>query len=135
MPHARRTCSITSGLSGSPALTHSRSPVASHPARSACTSIRQTVGGAHKLVTRQPGIAAKSAPRENRSCPSTNAVAPAFHGANTLLQACFAHPGEEMFRCTSPGGSPSQYIVDRWPTGYETWLCSTSLGSAVVPEV
>ncbi len=44
-------------------------------------------------------------------------VASAFHGANTLLQACFAQPGEEMFRWTSPGRSPIQYAVDRWPTG------------------
>ena len=49
-----------------------------------------------------------------------NTVAPAFHGAKKQLQACLAHPGEEMFRCTSPGCKPSQYIVDRWPTGYET---------------
>jgi len=44
-------------------------------------------------------------------------VASAFQGANTLLHACFAHPGEETFRCTSPGRIPIQYMVDRWPTG------------------
>src|ERR1044072_9896010 len=64
-----------------------------------------------------------------------NTVASAFHGANTLLHACFAQPGEEMLRCTSPGSRPIQYIVDRWPTGYETCVCCTSLGRAVVPEV
>ena len=26
-------------------------------------------------------------------------------------------PGEEMFRWTSPGCKPSQYMVERWPTG------------------
>jgi hypothetical protein len=52
-----------------------------------------------------------------------------------LLQACFAQPGEEMLRCTSPGCGPSQYIVERWPTGYDTCVCSTSFGLAVVPEV
>jgi hypothetical protein len=46
-----------------------------------------------------------------------NTVASAFQGAKTLLQACFAQPGEEMLRCTSPGRRPIQYIVDRWPTG------------------
>src|SRR5262249_12144919 len=62
-------------------------------------------------------------------------VASAFHGANTLLHACFAQPGEEMLRCTSPGSRPIQYIVDRWPTGYETCVGCTSFGRAVVPEV
>src|SRR5437763_12635232 len=62
-------------------------------------------------------------------------VASAFHGANRLDQACLAQPGEEMFRCTSPGLRPTQYIVARWPIGYEVWVCSTSLGRAVVPEV
>ncbi|CAM5435387.1 hypothetical protein SHIRM173S_00774 [Streptomyces hirsutus] len=62
-------------------------------------------------------------------------VASAFHGAKRLDQACLAQPGEEMFRCTSPGVSPIQYMVARCPTGYEVWVCSTSLGCAVVPEV
>ncbi len=64
-----------------------------------------------------------------------NTQAWAFHGANTLLHACFAQPGEEMLRWTSPGRRPIQYIVDRCPTGYEACVCSTSLGRAVVPEV
>ncbi len=50
MPQARRTASMTSGLSGSPAATTSRGGVLSCP-RSAWISIRQTVGGAQKLVT------------------------------------------------------------------------------------
>lgn len=62
-------------------------------------------------------------------------VASAFQGAKRLDQACLAQPGEEMFRCTSPGFSPIQYIVVRCPIGYDTWVCSTSLGRAVVPEV
>src|SRR4051812_12423611 len=62
-------------------------------------------------------------------------VASAIHGAKKHDHACLAQPGEEMLRWTSPGCSPSQYIVDRCPIGYETWLCSTSLGLAVVPEV
>lgn len=62
-------------------------------------------------------------------------VASAFHGAKRFDQACLAQPGEEMFRCTSPGLSPIQYIVAKCPTGYDTWVCSTSLGRAVVPEV
>ncbi len=62
-------------------------------------------------------MAASSAAAENRSCPRMSAVAPAIHGAKTLLQACLAQPGEEMFRCTSPGCSPIQYMVDRWPAG------------------
>jgi hypothetical protein len=47
----------------------------------------------------------------------TKTVAPAFHGANTQLHACFAQPGELMFQWMSPGFRPIQYIVDRWPTG------------------
>src|SRR5579872_916711 len=135
MFQARRTCSITSGLSGSPAPTHSRSVLTSAAARSDCTSIRQTVGGAQSEVTPQAGIASNRTCGENRSWPRISEVAPAIQGANTLLHACLAQPGDEMFRCTSPGCRPIQYIVDRCPAGYETWECSTSLGWAVVPEV
>jgi hypothetical protein len=31
--------------------------------------------------------------------------------------------------------NPAQYTVDRCPTGYDTCVCSTSFGRAVVPEV
>ena len=44
------TCSMTSGLSGSPAPTISRSEPGP-PERSALISIRQTVGGAQSDVT------------------------------------------------------------------------------------
>ena len=43
--------------------------------------------------------------------------ASALNGAKKLLQACFAQPGELMFQCLSPGCRPSQYIVERCPTG------------------
>src|SRR3954470_8734456 len=62
-------------------------------------------------------------------------VASASQGANRLLQACLAQPGEDRFRCTSPGRSPIQYSVDRWPIGYDACVCSTSFGRAVVPDV
>jgi hypothetical protein len=51
-PQAFSTCSITSGLSGSPAPTTFAGGFAS-PDRSAWMSIRHTVGGAQKLVTAQ----------------------------------------------------------------------------------
>ena len=60
---------------------------------------------------------------------------PAIHGVNTLDHACLAHPGEDTLRWTSPGWRPIQYMVDRWPAGYEAWVCSTSLGLLVVPDV
>ena len=44
-------------------------------------------------------------------------VASAIHGAKKHDHACLAQPAEEMLRCTSPGLTPSQNIVDRWPTG------------------
>src|SRR6266571_7908953 len=135
MFQARRTCSITSGLVGSPAPTQSRRLRTSALARSACTSIRQTVGGAHSDVTPQAGMASSSAAAENRSWPRMSEVAPAIHGANTLLQACFAQPGDDTFRCTSPGCSPIQYMVERCPAGYDACVCSTSFGWDVVPEV
>jgi hypothetical protein len=50
MPQAFLTMSITSGLSGSPAPTSSRSDVLYLP-RSCCISMRHTVGGAHSEVT------------------------------------------------------------------------------------
>lgn len=64
-PHARRTVSMTSGFSGSPAATTSRGGVLSWE-RSAWISIRQTVGGAQKLVTPERSISAISRPASNR---------------------------------------------------------------------
>ncbi len=108
---------MTSGLSGSPAATHSRSTVTSAALRSAWSSIRHTVGGAQNVVTPCSPSARSSTSAENRSWPSISTVASAFQGAKKLLQACFAQPGEEMLRWTSPGCRPIQYTVDRWPTG------------------
>src|SRR3981189_2880060 len=96
---------------------------------------RHTVGGAHSVVTPQRPMVASSPLASKRGWLTTNTVAPAFHGAKKQLQACLAQPGEEMFRWISPGCSPSQYIVERPPTGYLRWLCRTSFGFAVVPEV
>jgi hypothetical protein len=66
IPQALRTCSITSGLSGSPAATHSRSAEMSADPRSAWISIRHTVGGAQNVVTPQSPSAASSEAAENR---------------------------------------------------------------------
>src|SRR5579859_6359874 len=117
IPQALRTCSITSGFSGSPAATHSRSEDTEAEPRSACSSIRHTVGGAQNVVTWQDPKAESNPAAENLPWFSTRIVAPAFHGAYTLLQACLAQPGEDRFRCTSPGWIPIQYMVDRCPTG------------------
>jgi hypothetical protein len=108
---------MTSGLSGSPAATHSRSPAVRAADRSDWMSIRQTVGGAQNVLTPQSPSAASSPGALNRAWLSMRIVACAFHGAKRLDHACLAQPGEEMFRCTSPGLMPIQYIVDRWPTG------------------
>ena len=117
MPQALRTCSMTSGLSGSPAATHSRSAEMSAADRSAWISIRHTVGGAQNVVTPQSPRAWSSPAALNRAWLRMRIVACAFHGAKKFDQACLAQPGEEMFRCTSPGWRPIQYMVDRWPTG------------------
>src|SRR3954462_2448687 len=126
---------MTSGFSGSPAPTTSRSEGTGCAARSSCTSIRHTVGGAQNVVTPQRAIVSSSPAASNRGWLTTSAVAPAIQGAKTLLHACFAHPGDDTLRCTSPGCSPIQYAVDRCPTGYDVWVCSTSFGRAVVPLV
>src|SRR5215469_10382920 len=64
-----------------------------------------------------------------------NTLAPAFNGAKKQLQACFAQPGDEMLRWMSPGRTPSQYIVERWPdwialmaVQHEFWLRRRSGG-------
>jgi hypothetical protein len=80
-------------------------------------SIRQTVGGAQNEVTSRPRSCPSSAAASKRRTLWTTTVASAIHGAKKQDHACLAHPGDEMFRCTSPGCSPSQYIVDRCPTG------------------
>jgi hypothetical protein len=54
-PHALPTCSMTSGLSGSPAPTTWDGGVR-NVVRSAWISMRHTVGGAQKLVTPQRSI-------------------------------------------------------------------------------
>src|SRR6267378_7404089 len=133
-PHAARTWSITSGLSGSPAPQTSRKLTLKVESFSWMNS-RHTVGGAQRVVTPQRPMVASSALASKRGWLTTNTVAPAFQGAKKQLQACFAQPGEEIFRCTSPGCRPIQYIVDRCPIGYEACVCSTSFGRAVVPEV
>src|SRR6267154_3197260 len=115
-PHAARTWSITSGLSGSPAPQTSRKLTLKVESFSWMNS-RHTVGGAQRVVTPQRPMVASKALASKRCWLTTNAVAPAFQGAKKQLHACLAQPGDEMFRCTSPGCSPSQYIVDSPPTG------------------
>jgi hypothetical protein len=56
---------MTSGLSGSPALTSSRSE-SGRRARSAWMSIRQTVGGAQSVLTPHRATTSSSASAENR---------------------------------------------------------------------
>src|SRR5947209_4982496 len=96
-PHAARTCSITSGLSGSPALASSRSRTFQSLSRSVI-SMRHTVGGAQKVVTPQPVIASSSPRALKRDWLITNTVASAFHGAKKQLQACLAQPGEDKLQ-------------------------------------
>jgi hypothetical protein len=79
--------------------------------------MRQTVGGAQNVVTRWWASASSTDAESNRSALWMKTQAPAFQGAKKQLHACLAHPGEEMFRWTSPGKRPIQYIVDRCPTG------------------
>ena len=57
---------MTSGFSGSPAATHSRSTEVSAVPRSAWMSIRHTVGGAQNVLTRQSPSAASNEEAENR---------------------------------------------------------------------
>src|SRR5271170_2113526 len=114
--HASWTLLMTSGLSGSPAPQTSRRETL-QAARSSWMSRRQTVGGAQKVVTAQRCSTPSSARALNGAWLTIRTVAPAFHGAKKVLQACLAQPGEEMLRCTSPGFRPSQYIVDSAPTG------------------
>ena len=79
--------------------------------------MRHTVGGAHSEVTGCVASASISAGAAKRGWLKMKTQACAFHGAKKQLHACLAQPGDEMFRCTSPGCNPSQYIVDRCPTG------------------
>src|ERR1700710_2614919 len=115
-PHAALTWSITSGLSGSPAPQTSRKLTLKVAGFSWMNS-RHTVGGAHSVLTPQRPMVASSPLASKRGWLTTNTVAPAFHGAKKQLQACLAQPGEEMLRWTSPGGTPSQYMVESPPTG------------------
>src|SRR5689334_11347300 len=107
---------MISGLHGSPAEQTSRRDVF-QCARSSCTNMRHTVGGAQSVVT-LCSVIASSMPRAlKRAWLAMNTVEPAFHGAKKQLYSCLAQPGGDMFRCISPGCSPIQYIVIRWPTG------------------
>src|SRR5579864_7873404 len=107
---------MISGLSGSPAPTISRSFTA-YDASGSCTSMRQTVGGAHSVVTLKRTSTSSVSFGTKRGKLKMKTHAWAFHGAKKQLHACFAQPGELMFQWTSPGCRPIQYIVDRWPTG------------------
>src|ERR1700722_3468270 len=114
--HASRTHSITSGLSGSPALVTSRN-FTGQSARSCWIKRRHTVGGAQKLVAEQRNITSRSLRASKRSNLYIKTQLCAFHGANMQDHACLAQPGELKFKCTSPGRRPNQYMVDRCPTG------------------
>src|SRR5579863_10477338 len=99
MPHALRTRSMISGFSGSPAPTISRSFTA-YEASGSCTSMRQTVGGAHIVVMLCFVSVSSACLASKRAYCETNTHACAFHGANKQLHACLAQPGELMFQCT-----------------------------------
>src|SRR5882672_5744624 len=96
-PHGVRTCSITSGFSGSPALASSRRRTF-QSARCSVINMRQTVGGAQNVVTPHP-VRASSKPRAlKRDWLITKTVASAFHGAKKQLHACLAQPGDERLQ-------------------------------------
>src|SRR5947199_10629700 len=107
---------MTSGLRGSPAR-HTSRKLTLNVASFSWMNSRHTVGGAHSVVTPQRPMVASSPLASKRGWLTTNTVAPAFHGAKKQLQACLAQPGDEMLRWISPGCNPSQYMVDRCPTG------------------
>jgi hypothetical protein len=71
-------------------------------------SIRHTVGGAQKLVTPARPICSRRPAASKRAWLWTNTVASAIHGAKKLDHECLPHPGEAMFRWTSPGRRPIQ---------------------------
>src|SRR4029078_9027632 len=87
------------------------------PDRSDLMSIRHTVGGAQNVVTSCSRSCRSSVCGSKRAYLRTTIVASATHGAKKHDHACLAQPAEEMLRCTSPGRTPSQYIVERAPTG------------------
>src|SRR5215467_13907931 len=96
-PQAVRTCSMTSGLRGSPALASSRSFTCQF-ARFSVINMRHTVGGAQNVVTPQP-VSASSKPRAlKRDWLITKTVASAFQGAKKQLDACLAQPGDERLQ-------------------------------------
>src|SRR5580698_5919629 len=116
MPHAVLTCSMTSGLSGSPAPISSR--IGTSPSdQFSWISMRHTVGGAQNVVTPQRVTVSSRPLALNRFWLATKMHARPFHGAKKQLQACLAQPGDEIFMWTSPGLIPIQYIVERCPTG------------------
>src|ERR1700682_5775325 len=96
-PQAARTCSIISGLRGSPAAITSFSATF-QDFKSSWISIRHTVGGAQNVVTWQRAITSSKALALKRGWFSMKTQASAIHGVNTQLQACLAQPGEEMLR-------------------------------------
>src|ERR1700722_636699 len=116
MPHAVLTCSMTSGLSGSPGPINSRIGIFQSESFS-WISMRHTVGGAQNVVTPQRVTVSSNRLALNRFWLAMKIQACPFHGAKKQLQACLAQPGDEMFMCTSPGCRPIQYIVERCPTG------------------
>ena len=98
---------MTSGLSGSPAPSTSRRPVF-QAFRSSWISMRQTVGGAQKVVTPSRTRASRVVFASNRAWSRISTQASASQGVKKQLQACLAQPGDEMFRWMSPGCSPIQ---------------------------
>ena len=128
MPQASRTRSMTSGFSGSPAPTISRS------CGTPGAKVLEDEHPPHRRRRAQRGDACARRARRARAwlrsarSRRTKMVAPAFHGAKKLLQACFAQPGELMFQCTSPSLQSDPVHRGEVADRVADWcVCSTSL--------
>src|SRR5260221_645574 len=108
---------MTSGLSGSPALTQWRRWGKRYADKSSRTMSRSAVGGAHQVVI---GYVAsvRGGGGESTGPGGSGATthAPICHGPNTPAHAAFAQPVSVMHQCTSWGlRSSHNSPVIRWP--------------------
>ena len=133
-PQARRTCSMTSGLSGSPAATTSRGGVRS------CAQVGLDEHAPHGRRGAEAGDAGRGPSRPSAGPASKRRVVvdeDGRLGVPRREEVATRRAWPSRARRCSGGRRRAAARSSTWwtggPTGYDTWVCSTSLGWAVVP--
>jgi hypothetical protein len=105
------------------------------PERSPLMSIRHTVCGAQNTLIWWLR-STRGAPLPRTAHSGRRAPWPPLAMASKARPGVLAAACKEMFRCTHrQAARPGQKMVDRYPTGYDICVCSTSSGQLPLSDV